>query len=291
MIYIFRERNSTGARDLAEAITLQGTHARRTKGLALRTLQPNDKVVCWGSHFAAPAGVRTLNNVAPISKLAEAQRLAAAGVATIQVSAERPRVVAARPIYVPGHVNINGGPLNPEQAGERLRQLQQFIEQERARRAAWEAQPAQPAEIWLPRRNNHVGGNDLLTENLPNPQYFSKKEDIIEEYRLHMFKGKSIRAGKKVQRATRPDGRTPAHPWIRSFDAGWVIQYDNFESTKPMRTIAASALEALGLDFGAVDVAKRRDNSLIVLEVNRAPGVENGTTDAYARHIIAWSKE
>lgn len=291
MIYVFRERNSTGARDLAEAITLQGTHARRTKGLALRTLTAADKVVCWGSHFAAGQGIRTLNNVPPISKLAEAQRLAQAGVATITVSADRPAVRAARPVYVPGHVSINGGPLNAEQAGERLRQLQQFIADERNRRVAWEAQPAVPAEIWLPRRNNHVGGNDLLTDNLPNPQYYSRKEDIIEEYRLHMFKGKSIRAGQKVQRQTRPDGRTPAHPWIRSFDAGWVIQYDNFESTKPMRTIAAAALEALGLDFGAVDVAKRRDNSLIVLEVNRAPGVEGGTVETYARHIIAWSKE
>jgi hypothetical protein len=29
---------------------------------------------------------------------------------------------------------------------------------------------------------------------------------------------------------------------------------------------------------------------LIVLEVNRAPGVEGGTVEAYAKHIITWVK-
>jgi hypothetical protein len=148
-------------------------------------------------------------------------------------------------------------------------------------------QPAVLAETWLARRSNHVGGDDLLAE-IAQGDFYSQKEDITEEYRLHMFDKKSLRAGKKVQRPARPDGSAP-HPWIRSFDAGWIIQYDGFRSTREQRTLAAAALRALNLDFAAVDIGKKRDGSLIVLEVNRAPGVEGNTINAYARKIISWA--
>lgn len=285
MLYIYRRKNSLGARDLTEGITLAGTLARRTKGPALRNLQNGDAVICWGDNFAAPQGIRTLNNVAPISKFTEAQKLAAEGIPTVQVSQQQPRVAAARPAGRPAYQVANLGfrgaaEITEAQARAAIQQLNAYLAQP--------LPPAVPAEIWLPRRNNHVGGNDLLSEQLAQIDYYSKKENIVEEYRLHMFRGKSIRAGKKVARATRPDGRTPAHAWIRSFDAGWVIQYDGFTSTKDMRTLAAKAVKALGLDFAAVDLGKKADGTLIVLEVNRAPGVEGGSITAYARHIVNW---
>jgi hypothetical protein len=288
VLYIYRRRNSTGARDLAEGIMLAGTVARRTKGQALRNLQPADVVVCWGDNFAAPAGIRTLNNAAPLSKLNEARKLAQEGVPTVAVSQIRPAAAVARPA-VPGvrpafNLARYGQQLSEEAVRQLAAQLQAHLNVPLPA-----GQPAVPAEIWLPRRNNHVGGNDLLQENLREADFYSKKENIIEEYRLHMFRGKSIRAGKKVQRPTRPDGRTPAHQWIRSFDAGWVIQYDGFNSTQAMRQIAAKAVKALGLDFAAVDLGKKADGTFIVLEVNRAPGVEGGTTTAYARHIVSWA--
>lgn len=290
MLYVYRRRNSTGARELAEGITLQGTLARRTKGLALRNLQPNDVVVCWGDNFAAPNGVKTLNNVPPISKFQEAQRLAQKGVATVQVSQQRPAVAAARPAFTEATMALAAADRITVAGAEAiLRNLNNFVANERARRQAWEQLPAIPAETWLPRRNNHIGGNDLLDENLREADFYSKKENIVEEYRLHMFRGKSIRAGKKVQQATRPDGRTAPHAWIRSYDAGWIIRYDGFASTKDQRKLAAAALKALDLDFGAVDMGKKADGSLIVLEVNRAPGVEGNTITTYAQKIIRWA--
>jgi hypothetical protein len=172
---------------------------------------------------------------------------------------------------------------------EVIRRAQLFVEQERRRKQEYDAQPAPLAEEWLGRRNNHVGGADLLAVPA-QPDYYSRKENIVEEYRIHMFLGKSIRAGKKEKQATRPDGRTPAHPWIRSFDAGWKINYQGFKSNEAMRDLANKALKALKLDFGAVDLGKLADGSYIVLEVNRAPGVEGGTAETYAKKIIAWSK-
>jgi hypothetical protein len=268
---------------------LAGTLARRTKGLALRNLQANDAVICWGDNFAAPAGVKTLNNVAPINKFSEAQKLTQEGIPTVQVSRTKPAAAAGRPAVPAARPAFDLLPyrglatLNEVNARNLMAQLQAHLNAPLP-----PAQPAVPAEVWLPRRNNHVGGNDLLTENLADPDFYSKKENLIEEYRIHMFRGKSVRAGRKTARPTRPDGRTPAHQWIRSFDAGWVIAYDGFKSTKDMRALAAKAVKALGLDFAAVDIGKRADGSLIVLEVNRAPGVEGGTVTAYAKHITNW---
>jgi hypothetical protein len=281
MLYVYRRRNSTGARDLSEGITLTGTLARRTKGEALRNLQPGDTVICWGDNFAAPNGIRVLNNVAPVSKFREAQILREKGVPTVQVSQARPAAAAARPGVRPNY-NVPAGNLTEAQVRSLMAQLQAHLNA---------PLPAgTPAETWLPRRNNHVGGNDLLEENLRDVDFYSKKEDLVEEFRLHMFRGKSIRAGRKVQQPTRPDGRTAPHAWIRSYDAGWQIRYDGFNSTREQRAIAAQAVTALELDFAAVDIGQKRDGSLIVLEVNRAPGVEGGTVTAYARHITAWAQ-
>lgn len=285
MLYIYRRRSSTSARDLVEGLLMERTQARRTKGGQLRNLQPNDAVVCWGDNFAAPNGIRTLNNVAPISKFREAQILAEKGVATVQVSRTRPQAAVARPAVPAVRQNFSleryGRVLGEDAVRQLVAQLQAHLN---APLPA--ARPAVAAEEWLGRKNNHVGGNDLLTA-VDDPDFYSKKENIVEEYRLHMFGGKSIRAGKKVARPARPNGQ-PTHQWIRSFDAGWVIQYDGFQSKKDMRALAAAAVKALDLDFAAVDLGKRADGILIVLEVNRAPGVEGGTITKYAQNIINW---
>jgi glutathione synthase/RimK-type ligase-like ATP-grasp enzyme len=103
-----------------------------------------------------------------------------------------------------------------------------------------------------------------------------------------MFEGRSIRAGQKVSITERDGRRITPHQWIRSFDAGWIIRYEGFESTEAMRRLAKSAVEALGLNFGAVDIGQKADGSLIVFEVNRAPGIEGTSLQAYATKIIAW---
>ena len=138
------------------------------------------------------------------------------------------------------------------------------------------------------RRNNHIGGSDLLQGGggIFIPDYYSRKENIVEEYRLHIFRGKSIRAGVKVPRE---DSET--HEWIRSFDAGWRIQYDGFKSRREMRDLASSAVTALGLDFGAVDLGRLDTGELIVLEVNRAPGIEGGSVEAYVGGVKRWIEE
>ena len=141
------------------------------------------------------------------------------------------------------------------------------------------------SEEWLPRTFNHAGGNDLL---VPQRQvdFFSKLENLVREYRVHWFNGRSLRAGQKV-----PRDRVKQHPWIRSWDGGWKISYDGFSSSKKMRKLARKACEALELDFGAVDIGETDTGKLIVLEVNRAPGLEGNTITAYANAIKEYANE
>lgn len=145
--------------------------------------------------------------------------------------------------------------------------------------------PTRGEDTIIPRLHNHVGGDDLL-KSPPKADFWVKKETLLREFRIHSFCGKSIRAGIKVPRA----GMTP-HPWVRSFDAGWRIDYENFKSTAPMRGLAHKAVKVLGLDFGAVDIGEKADGSLMILEVNRAPGIEGGSVEAYVRGINRWIEE
>lgn len=269
MIYIFRSKFSEGASLLADELNDLGAPARYTQGRALeRFREGRDRLVYWGQAGGPIVG---LNRQVITSKFADAITLRAAGVPTIEVSLTVPPV-PVRGRYLP---QATPYPWTEEQVRAELALMQAYLN------------AAVPAPTWLGRRNNHVGGSDLLAPPT-NPDYYSKKEDISNEYRLHMFAGKSIRAGLKRRRDLRPDG-TPSHDWIRSFDAGWIIAYEDFKSRKAMRDIAAQAVSVLGLDFGAVDLAQRADGSLIVLEVNRAPGLEGGTVTAYANAIRAWA--
>jgi hypothetical protein len=57
-----------------------------------------------------------------------------------------------------------------------------------------DAAPDRPVE-WLARRNTHVGGNDIL-RGITQGDFYSKKVLLRNEFRVHSFLGKSIRAGK-----------------------------------------------------------------------------------------------
>ena len=138
---------------------------------------------------------------------------------------------------------------------------------------------------WLPRTLNHTGGLDLLTPP-ERPDFWVKKEEFIHEFRVHSFRGVSIRAGIKSPRS----GFRDPHPWIRSWDGGWCLRYDGKSIKQRHRDVAHAAIAALGLDFGAVDIGQRKDKTLVVLEVNRAPGITGGTVKAYADAIQRWRK-
>ena len=138
-------------------------------------------------------------------------------------------------------------------------------------------------EEWLPRRNNHMGGHDFLNP-LAHGDFYVRKVDVRDEFRVHILNGVSVRAGIKVRR----EGFPNPHPWVRSYDAGWRLEYGlacQERIRQAGRDVARAAVEALGLDFGAVDIARTEQGTWIVFEVNRRPGLEGNTTRVFAEKL------
>jgi glutathione synthase/RimK-type ligase-like ATP-grasp enzyme len=146
--------------------------------------------------------------------------------------------------------------------------------------------------------------------------YVQKRISITDEYRLHVFNGEVIYAVKKVPQndpkqawiATMKDkivakaqadnvrlnnpmldlalavlSEDHARPdmLIRSNTRGWKfsrVQLNNIGDR--MRQSAIAAVAALNLDFGAVDMATA-GNTVYVIEVNSAPGLERTTLDTW----------
>jgi hypothetical protein len=253
-IYVYSANPSHGAKDLCEV--LGAIRLRQFDGLDFRkknkkiVFTPDDVLICWGSQVAEFDGPRILNAGSKISKKKELEILYNAG------------------IQVPYPKNWDG--------------------------------PVPPG--WIGRKKYHVGGSDLLNPDA-GYDFLVQKLDIIREFRAHIFNGKTIKAGIKQprdgffisssveewQNGTRR-GLQVAHPWVRSYDAGWRINYDGFKSDLPLRQAARAAVKTLGLTFGAVDLAEVVGgfNSKYVLEVNRAPGGDPPTIEAYAKHIKKW---
>lgn len=95
--------------------------------------------------------------------------------------------------------------------------------------------------------------------------HFMKYVEAPREYRVHIFKGRSIRISEK------------------DFD-----EDGDYTTAKPqhnvehVRDAAKKAVKAVGLDFGAVDILAN-DNQCWVLEVNSAPGLGGSMPRVYAR--------
>lgn len=289
-IYVYRRERSDSARELADAL---GATRYRALNLPIeRKVRPGDTIIAWGEAVPAIQGVTILNGAPLQNKYQDALSLREAGVSTIEVRRDRPAPVPATDpaiaifeqaqeiaeefcgLFETAPTNLRTRPII-----DGVNQLQAVVTN--LRQALNTPIPTTTPGEWLARRNNHVGGNDLL--NPGQADYYAKKEDFVEEFRIHSFKGRSIRAGKKVQRTEGFNG-TP-HPWIRSWDAGWRIVYNDITGTRGLRDLAHAAVAALGLDFGALDIGQKRDGSLIVLEVNRAPGLGEGTAERYADAI------
>lgn len=108
-----------------------------------------------------------------------------------------------------------------------------------------------------------------------------------QEWRVHVVRGEVILTQLKLRRSgfEEREGYTSL---VRNLESGWVysVNYDEddyAQSIPRVKELAIQAVAALDLDFGAVDIVERRGEPL-VLEVNTAPGLEEGSSSltAYA---------
>jgi len=108
-----------------------------------------------------------------------------------------------------------------------------------------------------------------------------------KEYRIHVFNGQVIDMVEKRRRRGFQESNV-YNKYVRSYEQGWVFVRDNINVTEETKAAALAAVQALNLDFGAVDIVMNRDNEPVVLEVNTAPGLQGTTLENYKRAIERW---
>lgn len=108
--------------------------------------------------------------------------------------------------------------------------------------------------------------------------YIPKKH----EYRYHVFNGKVIDVQRKARNKEVADEDVN---WkVRNHDNGFIFMREGVEIVPEAEAEAIKAVEALGLDFGAVDIIwNEKQNKYYVLEVNSAPGLTGTTLDNYTK--------
>lgn len=120
-----------------------------------------------------------------------------------------------------------------------------------------------------------VDVNDNI-ERLPQAPLYTEAIVKKNEYRVIVVNGEVVDLKQKRLASDAPEDRSR---YIRNLNNGWIFSRDNLEYVTGLNEIGVDAVNALSLDFGAVDVISDREDRLYVLEVNTAFGVEGKTIE------------
>lgn len=155
------------------------------------------------------------------------------------------------------------------------------------------------AKIWLDRGltivvrhklTGHSGeGIELLSGDVvvPEAPLYVRYIKKSKEYRVHVLCGDIV----DVQRKARSkDVQDEDVNWqVRNHANGFIYAREGFETPESVKVQALLAIEALGLDFGAVDIIwNEREQKPYVLEVNTAPGLTGQTLQGYIDRFKEW---
>lgn len=120
---------------------------------------------------------------------------------------------------------------------------------------------------------------DAVIEGLPLYVRYMPKKD---EYRVHIYRGKIIDVQKKMRRLGNFTGDPEIRNMVRNYDNGWIFGRGNISPPQDVLIQSKRAVQALGLDFGAVDVGWTENiQKATVYEVNTAPGLTGSTLLSY----------
>jgi glutathione synthase/RimK-type ligase-like ATP-grasp enzyme len=145
-------------------------------------------------------------------------------------------------------------------------------------------------------RINHKAGADIKIVEAPAEaresgcKYFLSFFEADRELRVHVVNGEAVKGFRKVPR------EDDAHKKIRTSKFGWGYKRVNLEKYYPKcAETAVKAVEALGLIYGGVDIARNRQGEVLVFEVNTGPALNIKTvtyyTDLFAKHLQGLNAE
>lgn len=119
-------------------------------------------------------------------------------------------------------------------------------------------------------------------EELPNAPLYVEGIVKKNEYRVIVVGNEVVDIKQKRLSSEAPEERSR---FVRNLSNGWIYARENLEYIEGLREIAIEAVRALSLDFGAVDIISTRDNTLFVLEVNTAFGLDGSTIELVGEAI------
>ncbi|MDD2273968.1 MAG: hypothetical protein PHH29_17115 [Desulfuromonadaceae bacterium] len=111
---------------------------------------------------------------------------------------------------------------------------------------------------------------------LPNAPLYVEAIRKKNEYRVIVVDGEVVDIKQKRLSTDAPEDRSR---YVRNLNNGWIFSRDNVEYVEGLNEIGIEAVNALGLDFGAVDIITDCNDKLYVLEVNTAFGLEGKTIE------------
>lgn len=125
-----------------------------------------------------------------------------------------------------------------------------------------------------------------VTQLVTAPLY-TLKVDADREYRVHVFKGNAIIASRKRENE---DFDGEVNDDVRNHGRGWFFSLcDLGRVHSDIKNEAISAINSLGLDFGAVDLMwNTGTQQATILEVNTAPSLEGTSLDTYVECFQRW---
>lgn len=133
-----------------------------------------------------------------------------------------------------------------------------------------------------------IFSSDGDREEFANCRLYTRYIKKKMEYRVHVAFGETIFIQKKVLRRV-DDLGNPIAPVdvdfrVRSHLRGFIFVHNEVNPPQDVIDQALKAVQAVGLDFGAVDVIwNAHEQRAYVLEINSAPGLEGETVQAYVR--------
>lgn len=184
---------------------------------------------------------------------------------------------------------------NPENVAAAANKLSAFLNMEIDRVSIPEFTTNQHvAEQWLKAGysvvirhvlNGHSGeGLEIITNTnlkfeIPEAPLYTKYIKKAQEYRVHVFHDNAFFIQRKARKKEVPDEQVN---WqVRNLAGGFIFANQDVELPNEALKEAISAVRALGLDFGAVDLILGSDGKYYVLEVNCAPGLEGTSLIKY----------
>ena len=121
-------------------------------------------------------------------------------------------------------------------------------------------------------------------DELPEAPLYTTYFKNDREFRVHVFNGEVIDYVEKKKMSKKRAQEmgidiSNRDGLVRNLKKGWSFCRKDISLPQVVSDVALDAIEALGMDFGAVDIVYDSETGVpVVLEINSAPGMKAGTT-------------